>query len=137
MLTSKSFEFINSAIARSVFFIIFTGGLLLFSSIVFANVCNIAFLKTLGLPCLNYLESAGIIAFIYVIGFGIKFGLGKKSLTNSLVTKLQNSANPDKLVDNLKKMSEKEKEILKQQLADCCGIKKNNQQNPNIELSHK
>ncbi len=137
MFDYKFFQFFNSGIARSVFFIIFTGGLLLFSSIVFANVCNIAILESLELPCLNYLESAGILAFVYVIGFGIKFGLGKKSLTNSLVTKLQKTANTDKLVDNLKKMSENEKELLKQQLADCCGIKKNNPQNPEVKLTHE
>lgn len=138
MLKSKFFNFFNSGIARSVFFIVFTGGLLLFASIVFANVCNIAILNSLELPCLNYLESAGILAFVYVVAFGVKFGLGKTDLTNSLMSKFQNADKDGKIIENLKKMTDEEKLILKQQLADCCGMnKKSNPQESEFELSHK
>ena len=138
MFNSKLFDIFNSGIARSVFFIGFTGGLLLFSSIVFANVCNITLLNSFELPCLNYLESAGILAFVYVIVFGIKFGFSKTDLTNTLMSKFQNSDKSVKIVENLKKMSAEEKLILKQELADCCGMnKKNNPQQQDLELSHK
>jgi hypothetical protein len=138
MFNSKLFDIFNSGIARSVFFIIFTGGLLLFSSIVFANICNITVLNRFEMPCLSYLEATGILAFAYVIGFGIKFGLSKSDLTNSLMSKIHNSDKSAKILDNLKKMTDEEKLILKKELADCCGMnKKNNPQEENLELTHK
>ena len=124
MFKSKLFEIFNSGIARSVFFIVFTGGLLLFSSIVFANICNLTILDRYEIPCLNYLESAGIIAFLYVFVFGIRFGISKTGITNSLMLKLQNPTKSAKIVENLKKMTDEEKLILKKEIADCCGMNK-------------
>lgn len=141
MFYDKLTQIFNSGIARAVFFIGFTGGLLLFSSIVFANVCNLTVLERYELPCLNYLESAGIMAFVYIIGFGVKFGITNKDLTNSLMSKFQKSdknVQSEKIISNLKQMSHEEKEILKEQLATCCGMnKKSNQHIPEAELSQK
>ncbi len=129
MFDTRLTQIFNSGIARSVFFIIFTGGLLLFSSIVFTNICNITFLERFNLPCLNYLESAGIMAFVYIFGFGIRYGITKKDLTNSLMPKFQNTdrnVKSEKIFSNIKQMSPEEREILKQQLANCCGVQKKN-----------
>jgi hypothetical protein len=141
MFYHKLSQIFNSGIARAVFFIGFTGGLLLFSSIVFANICNLTFIAKLQLPCLNYLESAGIMAFVYIVGFGVKFGITNKDLTNSLMSKFQKSdknVKTESIVNNLSKMSSEEREILKQQLASCCGMnKKSNQHIPQAELTQK
>lgn len=141
MFYDKITQIFDSKIARSVFFIIFTGGLLLFSSIVFANLCNITFLERFHLPCLNYLESAGIMAFVYIIGFGVKYGFSNKTLTNSLMTKFQtydNKTKSEKILNNISKMSPEERAILKEQLANCCGKNTNiNQQNIPVNLTHK
>lgn len=71
-------------IARSIFFIIFIGGLFLFLSYATQNLCNLVIFETLHLPCINTLEGAGIVAFIYIIIYGINFGIKtiKHEMTN-------------------------------------------------------
>jgi len=73
----------NSAIekiARSIFFILFIGGLFLFISYTLENVCNRVIFDTFQMPCINTLEAAGIVGFAYIIIYGINFGI--KSMKN-------------------------------------------------------
>lgn len=67
-------------IARSIFFIIFIGGLFLFISYILENVCNRVIFDTFKMPCINTLEAAGIVGFAYIFIYGINFGI--KSIKN-------------------------------------------------------
>ena len=81
-------------IARTIFFIFFIGGLFLFMSYTLENVCNQVIFDTFRIPCINTLEAAGIIGFIYIFIYGINFGIKsmKKDMTQRQVP---NSHKPD------------------------------------------
>lgn len=72
-------------IARSIFFILFIGGLFLFLSFALENICNRMIFDTFQIPCINTLEAAGIVAFIYIIVYGILFGI--KSMKNEMTNR--------------------------------------------------
>lgn len=81
-------------IARSIFFIIFIGGLFLFISFTLENICNLVIFDTLKIPCINTLEAAGIVGFGYIIIYGINFGI--KSMRNEMTNRRKtNSQNAD------------------------------------------
>ena len=71
----KKLEFINSKTARSGIFLGFIGGLFLFTSIIFEELCNNMILEEMGLGCINTLESAGILAYGYITFFAVRFGI--------------------------------------------------------------
>lgn len=66
---------INGRTARTTFFIMFVGGLYFLSSYLLSLLCNKLIFGVIQIPCINTLESSGIIAFLFIIFFGIKFGL--------------------------------------------------------------
>ena len=68
-------KFTIEKIARSIFFIIFIGGLFLFISYILENVCNRMIFDAFKMPCINTLEAAGIVGFGYIIIYGINFGI--------------------------------------------------------------
>lgn len=80
-------------IARSIFFIIFIGGLFLFISYTLENICNLVIFNTFKIPCINTLEAAGIVGFAYIIIYGINFGIKsmRSEMTNRHKTKRQHS----------------------------------------------
>ena len=81
-------------IARSIFFIIFIGGLFLFLSYTLENICNLVIFNTFKIPCINTLEAAGIVGFVYIIVYGIIFGI--KSMRGEMTNRHKtNSQNPD------------------------------------------
>jgi len=82
-------------IARTIFFIFFIGGLFLFMSFTLENVCNRMIFDTFKMPCINTLEAAGIIGFIYIIIYGINFGIKsiKKDMTHRQMPNRQTSDN--------------------------------------------
>lgn len=82
-------------IARSIFFIIFIGGLFLFISYTLENICNLVIFDTFKIPCINTLEAAGIVGFAYIIFYGINFGIKsmRSEMTNRHKTNRQNSDN--------------------------------------------
>lgn len=75
MKHEKNIDFIIGKTARSIFFIFFIGGLFLFISIIFEHFCNEMIFESFKMPCINTLEAAGIIAFGYIIYYGIRFGI--------------------------------------------------------------
>jgi hypothetical protein len=139
--------------ARSLFFIVFVGGLLFCISYTFAYVANHYLYSQLGLERpVSLLEVAGIVAFLYVALFGIKFGFSRgfrraatapdstphyiphKDLSDTHITgegmhshTEESLEDCDELENRLKasveELSEKEKEELKKRLAEICGIK--------------
>lgn len=130
-------------LVRSLFFIAFVGGLLFCISYTFSYIANHYLYDELGLEePVSILELAGLVAFVYVIFFGIKFGFRK---SNSQYQEFQDYERPhahddssdsshhfaedldcdelsQKYKTSLDKLSEKEKEELKSKLANICGI---------------
>lgn len=66
---------INGRTARTIFFIVFVGGLYFFSSFLLSKSCKLLFANVNPIFCINIFESAGVIAFFFIIFYGIKFGL--------------------------------------------------------------
>ena len=80
---------INGRSARTAFFILFVGGLYFLISALLANFCNTVIFGVIHIPCISTLEASGLIAFLFIIYFGIKFGLKMNNLSS--VTKTSNS----------------------------------------------
>lgn len=87
---------INGRTARTTFFIMFVGGLYFLSSYLLSLLCNKLIFGVFQMPCINTLESSGIIAFLFIIFFGIKFGLKYKDnsdFSNKMGNQLNNPNN--------------------------------------------
>ena len=84
MKANNDIKYFIAKIARSIFFIFFIGGLFLLLSMLLESLCNNFIFKKFHVPCINTMEAAGIVAFVYIIFFGIKFGsaAGKSKGTN-------------------------------------------------------
>lgn len=80
---------INGRSARTAFFILFVGGLYFLISALLANFCNTVIFGVIHIPCITTLEASGLIAFLFIIYFGIKFGLKMNNLNS--VTKNENT----------------------------------------------
>lgn len=79
----------KKVIARSLLYIIYSGGLLTFCAIILEHLCENNCWGFFKVPDLNFLESAGLLAFAYIILFGIihivnpKLFTTKRQVTNS------------------------------------------------------
>lgn len=113
----------KSRTARTIFFVIFVGGLFTFTSVIFKSLCNEVIFDYFQFPCISYLESAGILSFGYILAFGIKFGLlspaesTKNDKTNSHKTESHNDDNlSESCQKNINQMSQEERLRLKTEL---------------------
>lgn len=125
----KNFSILNGKAARTTFFIVFVGGLFLFSAMSFENLCNRVIFNYFHVPCISTLEAAGMIAFAYIIYFGVKFGLKKRpdTLTEEDLSKSHISDNlSETCKENLKNMSEHEKTELQKKLQNSLGFNQKN-----------
>jgi len=125
----------KSRMARTIFFVIFVGGLFMFTSVIFKSLCNEIIFDYFQFPCISYLESAGILSFGYILAFGIKFGLLKPSepavqkenikyMTEGHKTNCQDNDNmSEECKKNIDMMTAEEKTRLKVELEKRCGIK--------------
>ena len=115
----------NSAF-RSLLYIAVFAGLLKLSAMTFTWFWNNVFNAYIELPIVNQLEAVGIIAFIYLILTGIKFGFGAITEKNNNISdsicegceKVRNSL----VVEKARSLSNEDKEQLKSAIAKCCGI---------------
>lgn len=64
-------KFDKKTIARSILYIIYSGGLLTFCAIILEHLCQNNCWGFFKVPDLNFLESAGILSFIYIFLFGL------------------------------------------------------------------
>lgn len=122
--------------ARSAFYIVFVSGLLSATSFIIMMIWNNSISGYFNYSELSFLECVGIVSFVYVIYFGIKFGHEecKKDRKNENLTEQKNkSANMSnsflhhKPMNNiskelLSKISAKDKEEINSLLSKCCGF---------------
>lgn len=129
MISSKLFE---SKIARTTFYIVFVGGLFFVFSVLFAALSNDILSEYFEIPELSLLEAGGLFAIFHIVYSGIKFGYNKfqKSSTEedmSLFHDCDNMTEVKKHI-NLDSLSTDDKNRLKEEIAKCCGIKKEKQE---------
>lgn len=116
--------------ARTIFYIIFVSGLLSLTSTAIMLIWNNTITKLLELASITFLEAVGIVSFVYVIYFGIKFG---DSAKNDILAEesLQESHNCDKRAASipgpvLNKLDPQEKKQMIDLLNRCCGYNDRN-----------
>ncbi len=115
----------NSAF-KSLLYIAVFAGLLKLSAMTFTWFWNNVLNSYIDLPLMNQLESVGVIAFLYLIITGIKFGFGAVYEKNSPISdpicesceKVRNSL----AIEKARTLSKEDKEQLKSAIAKCCGI---------------
>ncbi len=117
--------FLNNA-ARSVIFILFTAGLLCVLSFIISYGFELLLSEYLDVRPPGFLESAGIVAFVYVIFFGINFG--NKKCTDKMAA----SGSKNKIVQRntvestgsscAEELSSRQKRELCDILAKSCGF---------------
>lgn len=134
---------------KSLIYILIFAGLLKVSGLLLEWIWNDYLVYNYGLEPISFLEAAGILAFLYLVYAGVKFGFDNISSLNNISTlnnlsslnifnnkDIKNIENKDDCNDcnryeksfimRSKFMSEDEKERLKEALAKCCGLNHNN-----------
>lgn len=133
---------ISGKAARSAFFVFFVGGLFTFLSICAAHIYNMFSTDQDAMPEMNNLEMAGVLAFGYIIYYGIRFGWKNSSIDvkaplYDTFTETSNDCADlsEHYRENINKMSEEEKKLLKKRIADKCGFEEFD--NEKFELTMK
>jgi hypothetical protein len=123
----KIFNLFNNTAARSIFYIVFVGGLLSLSAIILMISWNSGIVNLFDVNPLTFLEAIGILALIYVIYFGIQFGKSSADVNLSYFSKTKSQApdiNSEVLsTETLNKLNNSEKEELREFVNRCCGYK--------------
>lgn len=119
----------KSSIARSVLYIVYSGGLLTFCAIIFQKVCANNCFGIVTIPDFNFLESAGLLSFTYIIIFGlISFVSPKIFATKSQPTnlhkndKIAHHTSNDKRENVFGTMKKEDKEQLRKIIAKKYGF---------------
>lgn len=122
-------QIFNSKTARATFYMLFVGGLFALLSASLAYIWEAVIILYFDLPAISFLEAGGIIAFFYIVAFGIRFGLKKNAANMSDVdlsdSPCHNIQYTQSAPECLNHLSESEREHLSQVLAKCCGIREN------------
>jgi type VI protein secretion system component VasK len=127
---------IKGKAARSLIFMTIIGGLLFLSSVAMWMMWGFVCDKHEMLPQISLLEAIGLVSIVYVLYFAHQISqqafADKKTETSANHQEEEPKCSPE--VSNcLKKMSTEEKEILKKEIATCCGLKKQNSEpNENV-----
>jgi hypothetical protein len=123
--------------ARSVFYIIFISGLLSLTSFIVGLVWNYSFTAHLNFSEITFLESVGIVSFVYIIYFGIKFGEASwlndthsanksdSNIQHDIMTEKHNSTTRNEKCinrDSFSRLPDDEKKELQELVSKCCGI---------------
>jgi hypothetical protein len=110
--------------ARSIIYMTIIGGLLFLSSFSVWIIWRVACDKYSTLPQLTLLEAIGAVSVIYVLYFANQ--IAKQPATDKMSGTAANTKSEcsQEVKSCLEKMSTREKEILKQEIANCCGMKK-------------
>ena len=124
---NKDTSSLNS-FARSLLYFVTVSGLYILAAIAFFLLWKYVLAVYLDLPALSFLECGGVISFVYILVFSVKYGLSKNTDNVSsviLAEKEKISAEQCKNAkENIKNMSEEEIEALSDVLARCCGIER-------------
>ncbi len=115
----------NSAF-RSLLYIAVFAGLLKLAAMTFTWFWNNVFNVYIDLPTVNQLESVGIIAFMYLVLTGIRFGFGaitdKVSPISEPLCESCEKVRSSIAVEKARALSTEDKEQLKSAIAKCCGM---------------
>jgi arginine exporter protein ArgO len=116
--------------ARSILYILIISGLLSSTAIIIMLVWNETLIHKLETSSISFLESVGIVSFVYIIYYGIRFG--QESCQNSTETAktTADAQSSDNLTDSqvhtyselLKQVPDDDKKRLKMFLSKCCGM---------------
>ncbi len=125
-MIAENMNILKNSAFKSLLYIAVFAGLLKLSAMTFTWFWNNVFNNYVELPIINQLESVGVIAFLYLILTGIKFGFGainEKNVLNSEpicegCQKVRNSI----AIEKARTLSKEDKEQLKSAIAKCCGI---------------
>lgn len=117
----------NSLYKSLLYIIILAGSLKLFGWLLY-KVWNSYIYDNYNVTPISQLEAVGIIAFIYLVFAGIKFGFFPFTAKESpghmpQCQHCDKMAQPDYL-KRVKRMSAEEKEQLREAIAKCCGFQK-------------
>ncbi len=129
----KIFQLFNNIAARSIFYIVFVGGLLSLSAVILMISWNTGITNLLDANPITFLESIGILALIYVIYFGIQFGKSSADVNLSYFSKTKSQStdiNSDIITaETLNKLKNSEKEELRELVNRCCGYSNSSELN--------
>lgn len=124
---------------KSIIYILIFAGLLKVSGLLLEWIWNDYLVYNYGLKPISFLEAAGILAFLYLVYAGVKFGFDNISTLNNFSSlnifnprdKKNIETNDDcndcnkyekSFIMRSKFMTEDEKERLREALAKCCGL---------------
>ena len=131
---------LKSSALKSLIYILIFASLLKVGALLLSWFWNDFLTVSIGLSPISVLEAVGVIAFIYLLYTGVRFGF--ENLSNLNIFNNQNErlkpgtlpqckecrqANNPAYITNLKSMSVEDKEKLKEVIAKCCGLKNQNQ----------
>ncbi len=119
----KYLKAFDHPLARSTVFIVFVGGLFSLISYIICHCSGSSLLASLNIPCINFLESAGIMSFAYIIFFGAKYGFSHSD-TKKISDKSRGAILSDSCVHNVNRMSATEKDNLKSTLENYIILEK-------------
>jgi hypothetical protein len=121
---------------KAIIYILIFAGLLKVSGSIFAWLWNSQLIKYFELERISSLEAVGIIAFLYLVYTGVKFGFDSFFNLNKRHDimspgNMPQCRNCEKMAEPLplkyaRIMTKEEKDKLKEALAKCCGIQNNN-----------
>lgn len=119
--------------ARSIMYILIIGGLLSSTAVIIMLVWNKTLSGYFQSVQISFLESVGLVSFVYVIYYGIKFG--HESCQNDVKTDIaaERKSSSDKMTefpskissDLLKKIPDENKKEFKEFISKCCGMSHN------------
>ncbi|GEM_PF-2141071 len=116
--------------ARSLFYIIIISGLLSLTSFVIYLIWNNSVVKEFEMAEISFLEAVGIVAFVYVIYFGLHFGRGKcqddtvedNMSGQKIVTDKMSYKDTSNVLDLMENIPDSERKNLKDFISRCCGF---------------
>ncbi len=131
---------------KSLIYILIFAGLLKVSGLLLEWIWNDYFVYNYGAKPITFLEAAGILAFLYLVYAGVKFGFDNLTTLNNFSSlnffnqKEKSYKDPNSDCDDCNKydssfimrskfMSADEKERLREALAKCCGMTHHSQNN--------
>lgn len=116
--------------ARSLFYIIIISGLLSLTSFVIFLIWNNSISKEFDMAEISFLEAVGIVAFVYVIYFGLHFGREKcqdDTVEDNMseqknVTDKMSYTDDGEALDLMENIPDSERKNLKDFISRCCGF---------------
>ncbi len=125
-------KILTTKFARSIFYIVFIGGLFLSQALMLSFVWTLIGVDIFGSGEINMLEAGGIIALGYVLFFGIRFGTkceaDKAAEKNLSKSRTNDNMSDSKTVEVIRHLSSREKSVLKNKLKSLCSSRKSEEE---------